>query len=185
MLLAALAAVLLLAAAIVGIAFAVGGGGGGGDGTCTRETFPDQGRAHITARQKPPRDFEYNSFPATSGWHNPSPAIWNVYEQPVDQQMLVHNLEHGGVVVQYGEGVSQETVAEIVEWYRDDPNGIVVAPLPDSPQAEELRGKIALTAWRNLAICSSFDEEAFSDFRDDFRGEGPERFPVEALEPGT
>jgi hypothetical protein len=36
-----------------------------------------------------------------------------------------------------------------------------------------------------LAVCSTFDEKAFKTFRDAFRGKGPERFPVDALTPGT
>ena len=184
MLLGALAALLLVAAAIAGLAAALGGGGDEA-AACTTKTLPDQGRAHITPKQKPPKGFEYNSFPPTSGWHDEHPAIWDLYEQPVDQRMLVHNLEHGGIVVQYGEGVSPETVTEVVDWYRDDPNGLVVAPLGDSPDAAKLRDKIGLTAWRQLAVCSDFDGEAFSDFRDDYRAKGPERFPLETLQPGT
>jgi hypothetical protein len=78
----------------------------------------------------------------------------------------------------------------------DDPNGIIVAPLP------ELDGDvIALGAWYapgvssdselvyststgELAYCTAFDEVAFTAFRDAFRGMGPERLPIESLTPG-
>ncbi len=92
---------------------------------------------------------------------------------------------------------------QIVAWYREDPNGLVVAPLPQVPEAEKLRDKIVLGAWHAeredpdnpqsetvreegvLATCSAFDEQELSDFRDDYRGKGPEAFPVEALAPGS
>jgi hypothetical protein len=58
--------------------------------------------------------------------------------------------------------------------------------------------KIYLTAWtvdiKNgnitegqnvIATCPRFSEKAFSAFRDEFRGTGPERFPVSTLTPGT
>ena len=36
-----------------------------------------------------------------------------------------------------------------------------------------------------IATCPRFDEKAFAAFRDQFRGKGPERFPVGNLTPGT
>jgi hypothetical protein len=182
MLFIALGIAIAVAAGAVGIALAVGGGSGSDEGVagaCTRQTFDMQGQRHV---EELPENFEYNSTPATSGQHHPTPAIWNVYDQPVPEIRAVHNLEHGGVVVQYGEDVPPATVQEIVDWYAEDPNGMIVAP------REDLGNKIALTAWTRLATCTTFDEDAFSDFRDDYRGpegEAPEKFPLEDLTPGT
>jgi len=206
--LGALGAVLLVAAAVGGIAWAVGRGGGGGgsgdasSGACTEQTFPAQQALHVPPA-KMPKGFEYNSFPPTSGPHNQEPAVWNAYSEPVDQRRVIHNLEHGGIFVEYGKDVSASTVNQIIAWYRDDPNGIIVAPLPDTPEAEKLSKNIVLGAWpaevenegtpqqevkssRGLiATCSAFDEDAFSDFRDDYRGKGNERIPVEDLQAGS
>lgn len=176
---AALGGALVLAAAIVGIALAVADGGEDflAAAGCTTADFPELGRQHVSQLKK---DFEYNSTPPTSGPHHPIPAVWNVYDRPVAQFRLVHNLEHGGIVVQYGDDVRPETVARMVGWYRSDPNGMIVAPLP------QLGADIALTAWTHLATCSSgFDENAFSQFRDDHRFKGPEAFPPESLAPGS
>ena len=170
---------------------------GGDDGAaaaagCTTRTFPAQAAEHVEA---PKEGFEYNSFPPTSGPHHPIPAPFGVYDEPVEQFRLVHNLEHGGLVIQYGPRVPRQEVDELLEWYRDDPNGIVVAPLP------ALGNKIALAAWkldpdearRNpraegegvLMTCSSFDEGAFDDFADEHAFQGPEAFPREQLTPGA
>jgi hypothetical protein len=189
MLFLGLGGVIVVAAAAVGIAMAMGGGGGAADtgvfGSCVRQTFPAQGRLHV---QRVPKGY-YNSTPPTSGNHFPTPAVWNVYTQPVEEIRLVHNLEHGGVVVQYGSDVSQATVAKIVAWYDQDPRGLVVAPLPPELEQEkpELRNKIALTAWTHLMTCSTFDEGPMDDFLDDYRGpqgDGPEKYPLDALQPG-
>jgi hypothetical protein len=78
-------------------------------------------------------------------------------------------------------------VQQIVDWYAEDPNGMIVAPLPDDAPAR-LADKITMTAWTHLATCTAFDEDSFSDFRDDYRGPGgdaPEKFPLEELTPGT
>jgi hypothetical protein len=180
--LGALAGVAVVAGVIVAIALAAGGGGDGGlrEGLaaagCTAQTFPAMGRQHVEQLKK---GFKYNSDPPTSGPHHPTPAIWNVYDTTVEQFRLVHNLEHGGLIVQYGDEVPQATVQQIVGWYRADPNGIIVAPLP------RLGDTIALTAWTHLASCPRFDEKAFDEFRDTYRGRGPERIPVEALQPGS
>jgi hypothetical protein len=58
----------------------------------------------------------------------------------VPQIVLVHNLEHGGIVVQYGKDVPAATVAQIRRWYLKDTSGLVVAPLP------QLAAKIVLGA---------------------------------------
>ncbi len=180
------------AGAFVLAAVAAGGftlatrGGEASAADCERQTLADLGRAHITPQQKPPKGFKYNSFPPTSGWHDPQWAIWNVYGDPVPQVHLIHNLEHGGVVIQYGSEVPDETVNGIVDWYQESPNGILVAPLPETREAADLQDRIALTAWRQLMTCSTFDEGAFSDFRDDYRYKGPEEgFEPEDLAPGT
>jgi Protein of unknown function (DUF3105) len=185
MLFIALGVAIVIAAGAVGIALAVGGGSEEGvAGPCVRKDFAVQGRNHVEELRE---GFEYNSTPATSGPHHPVPAIWNLYEQPVPEMRLVHNLEHGGVVVQYGEEVPPATVQQIVDWYAEDPNGMIVAPLPEGA-ADPLADKITLTAWTHLATCTDFHENSFSDFRDDFRGpegDAPEKFPLEELTPGT
>jgi hypothetical protein len=185
MLFIALGIAIAIAAGAVGIALAVGGSSEEGvAGPCVRQDFPVQGRQHVDELEN---GYEYNSTPPTSGNHYPVPAIWNVYEEPVPEIRLVHNLEHGGVVVQYGDEVPPATVQQIVDWYAEDPNGMIVAPLPDGAPAS-LADKITMTAWTHLATCTAFDEDSFSDFRDDYRGPGgdaPEKFPLEDLTPGT
>jgi Protein of unknown function (DUF3105) len=182
----------LLVLLLAGIGSFLAGRGGGprealAAAGCTREVFPSQGARHVT---KQPKDFEYNSTPATSGPHEPTPlapAVWGVYDDPVPQLKLIHNLEHGGVVVQYGPEVPPATVEAILAWYREDPNGLLVAPLPDAliEADDSLSNRIALTAWTHLQTCARFNEEAYSDFVDTHRGDGPEAFPIEALAPGA
>jgi hypothetical protein len=144
---------------------------------CTLKTYPDQGQKHFTS---PTQTFDYNSSPPTSGSHEPSPAIWNLYDEPIDERILVHNLEHGGIVIQYGKDIPQPTVGKITDdFYRPNPNGIILAPLP------KLGDKIAMTAWTHLATCKKFNEDAFVAFRDAYRAKGPEKFTLDQLRQGT
>jgi hypothetical protein len=188
-----LGGVVLVAAIAVGIAMAFRGGdgsaGSGVDGPCVRETFPPMGRQHVDELSK---SFRYDSFPPTSGPHFGIPAVYNVYDEPVPQLRIVHSLEHGAVAVQYGSKVPPQTVQQIVTWYAESPEGMIVAPLPASmpeaaPAPADAQSKIFLTAWTHVATCSAFEEEAFTNFRDDYRGpegDAPEKFPLSSLQPG-
>jgi Protein of unknown function (DUF3105) len=201
LLLAAAGAIAVLAA-IVGVALVMGGSSSGIAETmrsagCTyrdvdaADNVRDPSVRHV---EKLPKGFKYNTTPPTSGLHHPTTLIWGIYDAPVDQLRSVHNLEHGGVVIQFGRGVSAGEVGQIQEFYRDDPNGLVVAPLPS------LGNRISLAAWTfdearlverdyqgegRLALCPTFDEGAVSKFVDEYRFKGPERPDPATLTPGN
>jgi hypothetical protein len=179
---------------VAALAFVFFGRSGGDEALasagCTIQTFPGQGQDHV---EELPDGFEYNSNPPTTGPHNPVPAPFDVYDEPVDPLRLVHNQEHGGVVLHYG-NVGAAQVEQIREWWRNDPNGIVVSPLPS------LDTGIALTAWNAdlsgagqeatdqrgiVAKCPSFDAAAASAFVDEYGFRGPERFDRSMLTPGS
>jgi hypothetical protein len=199
LLLAGIAAAVLIAVVVAVAAVALAGGGSGSaqsalvDAGCTVRSFPAQEGEHVEA---PPKGFEYNSSPPTTGPHNPVPATFDVYDEPVSQIHAIHNLEHGGVVIQYGDDVPRAQVDAVVDWYRDDPEGILVAPRPANGD------DITLAAWIGpdaapdgfessadgtgvLARCPAFDEGAFEAFKDDYGFRGPEGFPRDLLRPGT
>ncbi len=184
LLVVALGSVVAVVAVVVAVLAFTGGGEDASASSalaaagCTDEVLPDQGRNDVTALEA---GFTYNSYPATSGPHNPQWALWGYYERPVPFISSTHNLEHGGIVVRYGEDVPQETVDEIRAWYNSDPQGLLVAPLT----GDALSDKVALTAWTHLAVCPGFDQNAFSSFRDAYRFKGPERIPIEGMQPGT
>jgi uncharacterized protein DUF3105 len=141
---------------------------------CTFKTYPDQGHTHVGLNHK----FKYNSFPPTSGPHFEQWVLWGIYDQPVRQIQAIHNLEHGGIVIQYGSKVPPATVTKITDFYRSDANAMLVAPLP------ALGDKVALASWTHLGTCTQFDENAFAKFRDALRYHGRERYPKSALNPG-
>jgi hypothetical protein len=190
----AVVAAVVIAVAAVGIGFAMSGGGDdesaagpAQQGDCTSETFDALEARHV---EELPNDYEYNSIPATSGLHNEVTAIWNLYDQPVPQINYVHNMEHGGVVVQYGSEVPSEDVASLASWYQQDSRGLIVAPL--SPDMEEedpaLTDTIVATSWTHQLRCGSFDQGALDDFIDDYRGpqgDNPEKFDLDQLQQGS
>jgi hypothetical protein len=188
-----LAAAIALAAAAIGIGFIMSGGDddSGGEavaqGDCTLQTFDALEAGHV---DELPGDYEYNSIPATSGLHNPITAIWNLYDQPVPQINSIHNLEHGGLVIQYGSGVAAEEVASLADWYGQDTRGVIVAPLSEEMEEEDptLADQIVVTSWTHMLRCGSFDEEALADFSDNYRGpqgDAPEKFELDQLQQGS
>jgi hypothetical protein len=200
LLLAAAAAIAVLAA-IVGVALVMGGSQSGVAETmraagCTyREVDAGQNfRPGLRHVEELPKGFKYNTDPPTSGLHHPTTIIWGIYDAPIAQINAVHNLEHGGVVIQYGSGISGGVIGQLGEFYRDDPNGLVVAPRP------QLGNRISLAAWTfdearlverdyegegRLALCTTFDEGAIRKFVDEYRFRGPERPDPETLTPGN
>ena len=146
----------------------------------------------------------YSTYPPVSGRHYFQPAIWGNYTQEVDPRQAVHNEEHGGVVIWVGSGVSAAERQQISDFYDESPNAMLVTPIEDTAKGVKYLkhappgSKIYLTAWtveienskivkgtNAIATCPRFSEKAFTAFRDEFRGKGPERFPVSSLTPGT
>jgi Protein of unknown function (DUF3105) len=142
---------------------------------CTFNHYKAQPRNHVPLNYK----YHWNSFPATSGPHYAQWVLWGIYNEPVRQIQQIHNLEHGGIVIQYGSKVPRSDVEKITSFYRGDDNAMLVAPFP------KLGNKIAVEAWTYLAKCTQFDDKAFTKFRDALRYHGPEPYPPSALQPGT
>lgn len=194
------AAALVLLAIVLGVLFLGGGGKSEAavleEAGCTLESFPAQPNA---ADHSDVPDLEaepdWNSFPPSSGPHYSVPAVLGFYDEPVPLVQSTHNLEHGTVVIHYGEDVPDPQIEALREWYREDPNGILVAPL------EDLGNEIALTAWTTpdsapggegaqrgrgyVAKCTEFEAGAFDRFVEEHRFKGPERIPPDLMTPGT
>jgi Protein of unknown function (DUF3105) len=141
---------------------------------CAFHHYPQQPRNHVPLNHK----FHYNSFPATSGPHYFQWVIWGIYSEPIRQIQQIHNLEHGGIVIQYGTKVPPSTVDKLDGFYRSDPNAMLMAPFP------KLGNKIAVEAWTYLGTCTQFNQKAFTKFRDALRYHGPEHYPKSLLQPG-
>ena len=180
-------AALVLLLLIVGAVFIsnrAGNGGAGGSSPeqalvaagCTFKTYKDLGQKHVESYDA---KVSYNSTPPTSGPHHVQPVIWGAYSEPVERVQEVHNLEHGGVVIHYGDKVDAATQEKLRGFYNDSPNAVLLAPLPT------LGSKISLTSWTRLATCETYDEKALAAFRSAYRGNGPERFRIGDLVPGT
>jgi hypothetical protein len=107
----------------------------------------------------------YNTTPPTSGPHYQSKASDGVHTEPVPNELQLHNLEDGAVMVQYNCPDECDELAEqlalIVSRYDSD---VILAPYPT------MESRIALTAWTRIDRLQEFDEDRIVDFIDAYRG---------------
>ena len=124
---------------------------------------PDQGNRHIQTLNEaiPP----YNSEPPTSGPHLPYIAPWGIHTEPLPRQLQVHNLEDGGVMVQYNCPVAcPDLVAKLAAIVSGYERQVILAPYPC------MKTRIALTAWTRLDAFDEFDERRIQRFISAYRG---------------
>jgi hypothetical protein len=121
----------------------------------------DQGNRHIATASEPHEP--YNTDPPTSGPHLPYIAPWGVHTRPIPPELQVHNLEDGGVLVQYNCECPDlvDRLRRIVEGY---PNQVILAPYP------RMKNRIALTAWTRIDTFDEFDEGRVRRFIEAYRG---------------
>lgn len=116
----------------------------------------------------------YNSEPPTSGPHMPGIAPWGMYDKPIPKEYQVHNLEDGGVLIQYSCPKSCPELVKKLEGvflkYKKRAESdkkyihLILAPYP------QLDSRIALTAWTRLDKFNEFDESRIDRFIEAYIG---------------
>jgi uncharacterized protein DUF3105 len=213
LLLVAFAALGLVAlAAVVAVLALTGGGGDGSDAgssdvraamTAAGCTYTDakakplaSGGVHVATINTP---VKWNTYPPAAGPHYGQTAVWGFYEQAAEPIRIVHNEEHGGVILWWGPQTPADEVSKLRAFYNESPQAMLGTPV-GTIDGKSLGSKIAITAWSgdpdtytenddygtgHVAVCQKFDEQAFTTFRDAFRGKGPEGVAVSMNQPGT
>lgn len=136
------------------------------------ERIANQGAGHITNVTDP--HTPYNSNPPTSGIHiGGGTAPWGVMGQALPDEQTVHNLEHGGVIFHYRQGLDQVTVDQLTtlahDLQRQNPC-ILLQPRA----ADKIAAPIAVTAWNYLLELQRFDGDTLTKFFQTHVGRGPE-----------
>ena len=140
-------------------------------------SVPSQGNIHVESLDVP--HVPYNSNPPTSGPHLPFLAPWGIHHSPIPKELQVHNLEDGGVVIQYKCTDCPELVTKLerlVQGYLQQAdeekkkNGftrhdhILLAPYPG------MDATIALTAWGRIDKLNQYDEQRIKSFIEAYIG---------------
>jgi len=139
-------------------------------------TYTGETREHVA----PCSGVAYPMSPPVFGNHYPEWAAYKTYDFPLPLGYLVHDLEHGAVVLFYdcpggcGDEVSevQRFIAALPPDARcapfDIPHQVVLVPRPG------LGARWAASAWGVSITADCFDAELFREFYEDHRGHGPE-----------
>ncbi len=126
-------------------------------------SVPSMGNAHIQTVSEP--HLPYNSDPPTSGPHVPYIAPWGIHALPIPRELQVHNLEDGGVLVQYNcpQGCPELAgkLKAIVSRYDTH---VILASYPGMDR------RIALTAWGRIDKFDEFDEKRITRFIEAYKG---------------
>jgi hypothetical protein len=141
------------------------GSGNQGELTGERVRGVQGGAGNLHFARGQPLPVPYTSVPATSGYHysdGGAPARWGVYTEPLEDGVLLHNLEHGGIGIHYDcpDGCADlaEQLTEIAD--RADTEGlkVLLSPYPgmDTP--------VALTAWTFIEKLEGFDGDRIRSF---------------------
>jgi hypothetical protein len=118
----------------------------------------------------------YNSNPPTSGPHAASPMPFRVLENPAPKENLVHNMEHGAVVVWYNTS-NQDVIRQLESIVNNAIDRRKLVVMSRYPELES--DTIALTAWTRLDKFSAaqFERKRVQDFIDEHdRRFNPEGF---------
>ena len=107
----------------------------------------------------------YNSVPPTSGPHLPYIARWGLHPEPIPNELQVHNLEEGGVLVQYNcPQDCPDLLSKLRAIVLRYDTQVILAPYPG------LDSRIALTAWSRIDKFDQFDEKRIVRFIQAYRG---------------
>lgn len=187
-------AVLILG--IVGVAVVMQSGGdappapegvSAADAGCDPIEEPEEaGNEHVD----PSEQVDYETSPPTSGDHWPTEFLVDpaFYPETVEEEGLVHNMEHGHVVVWYKPDASGDTVSELEEFtkaanHEDALPGGAIPPIITVPydDIEESKSYV-LTAWNATQSCARYSLAAINNFRERFQGRGPENAGIPPFE---
>lgn len=137
-------------------------------------SVPTLGNKHIPSLRAPHPP--YNSKPPTSGSHVHQVAQWGVYRRPLPNELQVHNLEDGGVLVQYDCKDCKDLIKKLeklvrsylkkakAEGEKSRYRHLIVAPYRD------MDTRIALTAWGRIDKLDAYDEARIKRFIEAYVG---------------
>lgn len=151
---AAITAVVLLSAAMIGYAAWVSSNAvKRGDTIAGVESYEFEGGEHVT------EPVEYEQDPPVGGAHAPEWAdcTGRVYPEEIPAENVVHSLEHGAVWVAYRPDLPQEDVDALAELVQGNSYTLL------SPY-EGLEGPVSLQSWGNQLKLDTVDVQKVRDF---------------------
>jgi hypothetical protein len=142
-----------------------------------RLDLPNEGNTHFSDESKG----TYKTNPPTSGDHyagneaGSGATADGAYTSTPPESRAVHAMEHGRVQIRYAPELPEDQQLALKGVFDESPGGMTMFPDPDLPYG------IAVSAWQNYVGCERYDPlvlDVIRNFRDTFRGNGPENVPI-------
>ena len=135
------------------------------------KNFSDEGNSHVA----PPNRVTYRTNPPTSGNHYGSTSRTGILPNPLPTTLfdenLVHNMEHGHIIIWYKPDLDTALVDRFKTFVRGNPTRRVLVPRAGMDY------KVAFTAWTHLVGCNDPNSQVLAvaaKFADLYQGKGPE-----------
>ncbi|MGH2729850.1 MAG: DUF3105 domain-containing protein [Actinomycetota bacterium] len=126
-----------------------------------------EGRNHV----QDGTDVQYGTTPPTSGDHYATPANTGFYTAPLQEEQVVHNLEHSQIVIWYRPDAPPDVIDDIETLVEDERVATLATPYDQVPG----EFNFVLTAWGAMQACERVSGEVVNDFRRAYQGQGPEK----------
>ena len=146
------------------------GGDPGAAGCTPIETHPIEGNDHVEEGTQ----VHYDTTPPTSGDHYATPADPGFYSSDLPDETLVHNLEHGQIVIWYRPDAPQQVIKDIESVVEQQSVATIGVPYDKVPDDYNF----TMTAWGASQSCDRVSQEVIDRFRTRFQGRGPEQVGV-------
>ena len=134
---------------------------------CEVKQWPSEGRQHTAG------PYKYKTNPPTSGNHFEIPAADGAYTKAPNIGALVHELEHGRIIIWYPPNASPTTIGQAKALFDEDSFHMVL-----TPNTTHMPYAIAASAWTRSITCPTVTDatwDALRLFRDRYRDQGPEK----------
>jgi hypothetical protein len=133
------------------------------------EKMMDEGAIHVARNET---HLAYSSNPPTSGPHWAGVAGPGIKDKPVADELVLHSMEHGAVVVWYRSDLSQEDVDKIKEAFNSASGKKIMLP------RASLDVPVALTSWGYLLKLEIIDGGVIKEFIETNNDRAPEKAPI-------
>jgi len=130
----------------------------------TGDAFEILGSQHISTGSE---HEEYISNPPTSGSHYAEPAAWGIYDEPLRDEQVIHNLEHGGIWISYKD-IDEDTIIALENIANRNRGSVILSPRSANDAS------IALASWGWMENLDELDEDKIRLFIKSNKNKSPE-----------
>ncbi|WP_141502910.1 DUF3105 domain-containing protein [Paenibacillus luteus] len=113
----------------------------------------------------------------TSGTHSPHDIQFGFYKEKPRNELLVHNMEHGDIIIHYPKDAKPEIIEQLNYFvnFREAGAGVLAVPDENIPEGKA----VVVTAWTKTMELDQYDEQKVATFIYTYINKGPEKIPAQ------